>query len=91
MKPTCSLAGIVLEVECDKCNGAGVVMSEAWKAWTAAWRAAQAEGQEAPPMPNEPEEVPCPDCGGDGRLLTAEGAELIKFISRWKYVNTERR
>ena len=80
-----------LLVKCDVCDGECTVRSAEWQAWDAKWEELREAGVEVgyiishpemPTMPDCPEEEPCVECSGSGRLPTSAGQKILELI-RW--------
>ncbi|MHB1653366.1 MAG: hypothetical protein ACYCVD_12930 [Desulfitobacteriaceae bacterium] len=80
------------ETVCPKCNGLGRIENPAWsRFWTTHYdfRAFDVDeqltitGKMLPEQPTEPMFYICRECRGRGKILTAEGEKLIKFIRFW--------
>ena len=87
---------------CERCMGGGLVSSEAWVGWRRAFSDAEKlEGLSIVvagyfrwqdnyiaehPLPDENEEVGCPDCDTTGLALTPEGSELVGFLLKVGFV-----
>lgn len=72
-----------LEVVCPTCKGRCSFFSEAWRRWIEAVEEAAREKTEAPPPPPGPEEVPCGECDGVGKVPSELGATLLRFLRRY--------
>lgn len=81
-----------LDETCSVCGGVGVVANEAAPAW---WEYHK-HGHAAPHLTTEfrcnrdgsempPEEEPCGECEGTGRIPTGAGREILDFLRRIKY------
>lgn len=73
---------IVLAVRCDECKGDRLVYSKAWAAWNERhpeWPVSD-EALRDDPMPNEPEELQCPECEGAGLTTTREGRVILDLV-----------
>ena len=76
-----------LETLCPACEGSGMVPSPAWEIWRDAnpnWNTLDEDGHIAgtTPFPNEPEELPCCDCEGHGKVLTEDGQVVATLVHR---------
>ena len=87
----------VLDKECSRCQGNGVVTTPEWLAWRAreleaegTWRAANPGGSwyastecdKIADQQPEDAEMECPDCSGRGAIPTAAGKHLLTFLRR---------
>jgi hypothetical protein len=80
------------ERPCTTCDGSGRVISQAWLAWHADYRQLErltdmtarltALAEHVRRTPQEPEEATCPECGGDGVVVTELGLALLDFLDR---------
>lgn len=61
---------LTLKEPCNFCSGTGRVYSTDW--WIQSW-----EGNN-PPL--DAQQDPCPDCGGSGMRLTADGETVAQLI-----------
>jgi len=85
----------VYETPCPGCEGTGRVPGSEWSAWVAEYRqietsisdpvtrlAALADHAQTQPSGSPSEFERCPDCDGDGHLLTEAGKQLVEFLVR---------
>ena len=85
----------VYEAPCPGCEGTGRVPGSEWAEWLAEYRhiessitdpvtrlAALADHAQTQPQPTTAEYERCPDCDGDGHLLTEVGKQLVEFLVR---------
>jgi hypothetical protein len=80
------------ERPCSTCDGSGRVISQAWLAWHAEYGQLErltdvtarltALADHVRRAPREPEEATCPECGGDGVVVTDLGLALLDFLDR---------
>jgi hypothetical protein len=80
------------ERPCTTCDGSGRVISQAWLAWHAEYGRLErltdmtsrltALADHVRRTPQEPEEATCPECGGDGVVVTELGLVLLDFLDR---------
>jgi hypothetical protein len=86
---------VPLDVECETCQGNGIITTPEWLEWDKAERQAEARWKAANPgeswlrsdtqmhwteqQPDEAE-MQCGDCGGTGRKLTDAGRTLLQFL-----------
>lgn len=80
------------ERPCTTCDGSGRVVSLAWLAWHAEYGRLErltdvtarltALADHVRQAPQEPEEAICPECGGDGVVVTELGLALLDFLDR---------
>jgi len=83
------------ELLCPDCEGTGRVPGSEWTEWVTEYRhiettitdpvtrlAALAEHAQSQPSTSPSEFEPCPNCDGDGYLLTEVGKQLIDFLER---------
>jgi Tryptophan RNA-binding attenuator protein inhibitory protein len=80
------------ERRCGVCDGSGQVMSLAWAAWHQEYERLEsipdlpnrlrALAEHVRRVPAEVEVLTCPGCGGDGVVVTDQGAALLNFIER---------
>jgi hypothetical protein len=80
------------ERPCTTCDGSGRVISQAWLAWHADYGQLErltdvtarltALADHVRQTPREPEEATCPECGGDGVVVTELGLALLDFLDR---------
>lgn len=57
---------------CGRCHGSGWVENPVWSRW---WDSH--DGLDGTEPLGEPEEVPCPVCGGSGKVLTDEALRVL--------------
>jgi hypothetical protein len=80
------------ERPCTTCDGSGRVISQAWLAWHAEYVKLErmtdvtarlaALAKHVRRAPQEPEEATCPECGGEGVVVTELGLTLLDFLDR---------
>ena len=80
------------ERPCTTCDGSGRVISQAWLAWHAEYDRLErlsevtvrlsALADHVRRAPQEPERATCPECGGDGVVVTEQGLALLDFLDR---------
>jgi hypothetical protein len=80
------------ERPCTTCDGSGRVISQAWLAWHAEYGELErltdmtarltALAEHVRRAPREPEETICPECGGEGVVVTELGLALLDFLDR---------
>lgn len=80
------------ERPCSTCDGSGRVISRAWLAWHMEYGQLErltdmtsrltALAEHVRRAPQEPEEATCPECGGDGVVVTELGLALLDFLDR---------
>lgn len=80
------------ERRCGACDGIGRVMSLAWAAWHEEYgnreRIADlptrlhALAEHVRRVPSEADAMVCPECGGEGVVVTELGAALLDFLNR---------
>ena len=72
---------MILERQCPRCSGDGVVFAPAWKAWHERNHPPY-PASETDPEPPGPEEPACPDCEGSGLVLTEDGKAVALLVHR---------
>lgn len=85
----------VYEAPCPGCEGTGRIPGSEWSEWVAEYRqietsisdpvsrlAALADHAQSQPRISPSEFERCPDCDGDGHLLTEAGKQLVEFLDR---------
>lgn len=78
-------AATAFEKPCTECGGYGIVYNPAWAEWSRAFDEADEARREEllNLMPSSPEEIPCPECNGQGTVPTDLGLALLRFLRRY--------
>ena len=66
--------------KCDNCNGDGYLTSKEWIEWFKETKETKEKGLPEPEQPSSPEEYPCPECEGTGKIPTDTGKQIIELI-----------
>lgn len=63
---------------CPRCEGCGLISHPAWIYWHE--RNKDKNPEEWDSFPDVPEEVPCPECHGQGKILTKIGKQVAEVV-----------
>lgn len=69
---------LVLQEQCPACTGAGMVYDLRWKAWH---KLNSGNYSNPSPEPEGPEEYPCSECEGTGKILTEDGKTVAALVA----------